>query len=274
MGKVILCILLTVALLISEKLVVVLAHQGDTLLGSSVTLPCQDSKHRDISADLLDIQWWTGEHLVVRFQRGIITQGSRYINRTNLSAEGLRNGDFSLSIPRTEFSDSGRYRCVLTQEGQEVALGEVDLEVKVPRSQSALFVESGQRVILSCFGYGDWSGSEAAFVQWKRWTQVVLQWKSGSLYVDPVFEGRVSVPQDRIIHGDMSLIFNDTHLEDQGYYVCFFKNNDDIRPSTIINLTVTEQMSRVNITSGSQFQLPLPDESPVTLSFLPDEILH
>ncbi|XP_067224225.1 polymeric immunoglobulin receptor-like isoform X2 [Chanodichthys erythropterus] len=270
MGKVILCILLTVALLISEKLVVVLAHQGDTLLGSSVTLPCQDSKHRDISADLLDIQWWTGEHLVVRFQRGIITQGSRYINRTNLSAEGLRNGDFSLSIPRTEFSDSGRYRCVLTQEGQEVALGEVDLEVKVPRSQSALFVESGQRVILSCFGYGDWSGSEAAFVQWKRWTQVVLQWKSGSLYVDPVFEGRVSVPQDRIIHGDMSLIFNDTHLEDQGYYVCFFKNNDDIRPSTIINLTVTEQMSRVNITSGSQFQLPLPDESPVTLSFLPD----
>lgn len=109
----------------------------------------------------------------------------------------------------------------------------------VPRSQSALFVESGQRVILSCFGYGDWSGSEAAFVQWKRWTQVVLQWKSGSLYVDPVFEGRVSVPKDRIIHGDMSLIFNDTHLEDQGYYVCFFKKNDDIRPSTIINLTVT-----------------------------------
>lgn len=108
----------------------VLAHQGDSQLGSSVTLPCQDSKHRDISADLLDIQWWTGEHLVVRFQRGRITQGSRYINRTNLSAEGLRNGDFSLSIPRTEFSDSGRYRCVLTQEGQEVTLGEVDLEVK------------------------------------------------------------------------------------------------------------------------------------------------
>lgn len=35
-------------------------------------------------------------------------------------------------------------------------------------------------------------------------------------------------------------------------------------------LFLSEQMSRVNITSGSQFQLPLPDESPVTLSFLPD----
>ncbi|RXN38288.1 transmembrane 26-like protein [Labeo rohita] len=132
--------------------------------------------------------------MVTRFRLGRIIQGSRYINRTYLSAEGLRNGDFSLSIIRTEYTDSGRYRCVLTKDGEEVALGEVDLEVKVPISQSALFVESGQKVVLSCFGHVDWSGSEAAFIQWKRWTQVVLQWKSGTLFVDPVFEGRVFSP--------------------------------------------------------------------------------
>ncbi|KAF4102115.1 hypothetical protein G5714_016915 [Onychostoma macrolepis] len=115
-----------------------------------------------------------------------------------------------LLLTVAEYSDSGQYRCVLTKEGQEVVLGEFDLEVK---------------------------GSEAAFVQWKRWTQVVLQWKSDSLFVDPVFEGGVSVPKERI--GDISLIFNDTLPDDEGYYVCFFKKNDGIRPSTIVNLTIT-----------------------------------
>lgn len=35
-------------------------------------------------------------------------------------------------------------------------------------------------------------------------------------------------------------------------------------------LILSEQMSRVNTTSESQIQLPLPNESPVTLSFLTD----
>lgn len=103
----------------------VLAHQADVQLGSSVTLPCLDTNRTDITADL-DIQWWTGEQLVTRFQFGRIIQGSRYINRTDLSTEG----DFSLSITHTEYSDSGRYQCVLIKDGQRVTLGEVDLEVK------------------------------------------------------------------------------------------------------------------------------------------------
>ncbi|KAI7804540.1 uncharacterized protein LOC130560107 [Triplophysa rosa] len=266
MWKVILyCCLLTEA----GRLPMVLAHQADVQLGSSVTLPCLDIKHTDITADL-DIQWWTGEHLVTRFQLGKIIQGSRYINRTDLSTKRLRKGDFSLLITHTEYSDSGQYQCVLIKNGQSMTLGEVDLEVKVRRPQRALFIKSGQGVLLSCFGHVDWSGSEAAFVQWKRWTQVVVQWKSGSLFVDPMFEGRVSVLKDRIKHGDISLIFNDTRPDDQGYYVCFFKKNNDIRPAAVINLTVTENMSRITADSGSQIQLPLPNESQVSLSFLPD----
>lgn len=109
----------------------------------------------------------------------------------------------------------------------------------VCKPQRALFIKSGHGVILSCFGHVDWSGSEAAFVQWKRWSQVVIQWKSGTLYVDPMFEGRVSVLKERMEHGDISLIFNDTRPDDQGYYVCFFKKNNDIRPAAMINLTIT-----------------------------------
>ncbi|XP_048047388.1 uncharacterized protein LOC125268851 [Megalobrama amblycephala] len=268
MANVILCIFLSVALLISEKLVVVLAHQGDTQLGSSVTLPCQDSKHRDISADLLDIQWFTGEHLVVRFQRGRITQGSRYINRTYLSAEGLRNGDFSLSIPRTEFSDSGRYRYVLTQEGQEVALGEVDLESPDLKVLCLLSQDRGSFYLVSAMVIG-----QAQRLHLCNGRDGLRWCFSGNLDLCMWIQCLRAECQFQRTESSMAtcLLFSMTlSLEDQGYYVCFFKKNDDIRPSTIINLTVTEQMSRVNITSGSQFQLPLPNESPVMLSFLPD----
>lgn len=96
--------------------------------------------------------------------------------------------EISLSITRTEYSDSGWYRCVLTKEGQEVALWSF---CPVP----AVLIGQAQRLHL-------FSGRDA-------WTQVVLQWKSVSLFVDPMFEGRVSVPK-RIVHGDISLIFNDT----------------------------------------------------------------
>ncbi|KAK2878889.1 hypothetical protein Q8A67_019680 [Cirrhinus molitorella] len=263
MGKVIFCYLLTVAglkhkykyfsLLISVGLVVVLAHQGNIQLGSSVTLPCQDSHHKNIQSDLLDIQWWTGEHMVTRFKLGRIIQGCRYINRTYLSAEGLRNGDFSLSITHTEYRDSGRYRCVLTKEGEEVTLGEVDLES----------LELKVLCLLS---------------QDRRLFCLVLAMLIGQAQRLHLFSGRDglrwclsgNMALCLIVHGDISLIFNDTLPDDDGYYVCFFKKNGDIRPSTIINLTITEQMSRVNRTSGSQLQLPVPNESRVTLSFLPD----
>lgn len=112
------------------RLTIVLAHQADVQLGSSVTLPCIDSNYTDIEADLLDIQWWTGEHLVTRFQLGRIIQGNRFIHRTDLSTEAIRKGDFSLLITHTEYNDSGRYRCVLIKDGQRVTLGEVDLVVK------------------------------------------------------------------------------------------------------------------------------------------------
>lgn len=198
------------------RLFVVLTLQGDIQHDISVTLLCQDRHHKNMPSDLLDIQWWTGEHLVVWFQLGRIIQGSRYISRTHLSAEGLRNVDFSLSITCTEYSDSGWYWCVLTKDGHEVALGEVDFEViGKPLCHNAFlkvyfyinfshlhFLSLFSPQISKCVVCG--VRTEGRFVLFRlcwlvrRTGCICSVEKMDSGGEDPVFEGRVSVPKERI----------------------------------------------------------------------------
>ncbi|XP_036449675.1 uncharacterized protein LOC118823919 [Colossoma macropomum] len=165
--------------------------------------------------------------------------------------------------------DSGVYRCVIFREEQELKLAEIQLSVEVPHSPSAVFVKVGDEVVLPCFGRVDWVDSEAEFVQWKRgWT--VLEWVQGSLYVDPQFTDRVSLPKDRILQDNISLVLKNARHEDQGLYMCFFRKDKDIRLAAQINLTVTDHMTWEEVGFGSSVLLPLYTVSPVIVSFLPD----
>ncbi|XP_017564324.1 butyrophilin subfamily 1 member A1-like isoform X2 [Pygocentrus nattereri] len=235
--------------------------------GDSVTLPCKLLE--DPPVEQLDVRWLLGEHLVIRLNRDQIIYSISYRNRTELPAGGTRHGDFSLTITHTQHGDSGVYRCVIFKEEQELKLAELQLSVEVPHCPSALFVKVGHEVVLPCFGRVDWMDSEAEFVQWKRgWT--ILEWAQGSQYVDPQFTDRASLPKDRILQDNLSLVLKNTHHEDQGLYMCFFRKGKDIRLAAQINLTVTDHMTWLEAGSGTSVLLPLYTLSPVIVRFLPD----
>lgn len=106
-----------------------LVQQVDVNLTDSVTLLCDGPTPRDVPVDQLDIQWLTKDHLVTRFSGGKLTEGTRYENRIEMSVESISQGDFSLTIKRSEFSDTGPYRCLSVREGQATVLRRVELKV-------------------------------------------------------------------------------------------------------------------------------------------------
>ncbi|KAI4893800.1 hypothetical protein NFI96_020781 [Prochilodus magdalenae] len=145
--------------------------------------------------------------------------------------------------------------------------------VEVPLSPSAVFARVGDDVVMPCFGRVDWLGSEAEMVQWKRdWK--VLELVKGSLYVDPQFEGRVSLSKERILQDNISLELKSTHHEDQGLYECSFVKDQAVRLTAQINLTVTDHMTWLKVGLGSSVHLPLHSASPVIVRFLPDGAKH
>ncbi|KAL7873602.1 hypothetical protein AOLI_G00126730 [Acnodon oligacanthus] len=237
-------------------------------LGGSITLPCKLLEVPPV--EQLDVCWMLGEYLVIRMNRDQIIYGISYRNRTKLPAGGASRGDFSLTITHTQHGDSGVYRCVMFREEQELKLAELQLSVEVPHSPSALFVRTGDEVVLPCFGRVDWLDSEAEKVRWERQDLLVLEWVHGSLYVGPRFKGRASLPKDRILQDDISLELKNTQHEDQGVYNCSFVKSKAFRNSAQINLTVTDNMTWLEAGFGSSVLLPLHTVSPVILSFLPD----
>ncbi|KAL6478470.1 hypothetical protein MHYP_G00143050 [Metynnis hypsauchen] len=139
-----------------------------------------------------------------------------------------------------------------------------------PHSPSTVFVKAGEEVDLLCFGRVDWFGTEAEFVQWKMKDQMVLLWEKGSQIVGSQFRGRASLPKEQIYQNNMCLVLKNISHADQGSYECSFVKDQIIRLGTQINLTVTDNMSWLEVGFGSSVLLPLHTVSPVIVSFLPD----
>nr|XP_015217321.1 PREDICTED: V-set domain-containing T-cell activation inhibitor 1-like isoform X2 [Lepisosteus oculatus] len=101
--------------------------------GQSALLPCT-SQDRQLNPEETIVYWSLNDRTVHRFRKGkddLSEQDQYFINRTSLSPEGVKKGNFSLLLKNLNTSDSGEYICTILNYKKFT----VELEVKDPATK-------------------------------------------------------------------------------------------------------------------------------------------
>uniref|UniRef100_A0A8C9V2K2 Ig-like domain-containing protein n=1 Tax=Scleropages formosus TaxID=113540 RepID=A0A8C9V2K2_SCLFO len=80
-------------------------------VGDPVKLHCYADINRQTEDSQLDVRWKKEGKLVLHLHSGLVTQGSGFKNRVDVSKEDIRKGDLSLILNDTRLSDQGHYQC-------------------------------------------------------------------------------------------------------------------------------------------------------------------
>ncbi|MFT7817615.1 uncharacterized protein LOC108927180, partial [Arapaima gigas] len=234
----------------SESLVV-------SLKGTTV-LPCTGTDYKGIAADQQHFRWTSRSQLVAQWSQGQFTAGPGYNGRVQFTKEGIKDGNFFVTISPVEYNDRGLYDCFTEFEH----LAAVTLEV-LETEMSALV---GDPVTLPCYASVSKQTDDSELnIHWAKDGETVLRIQSGSLTAGSGFENRVNVSLDSVRLGDLSLTLSMVHLSDKGAYRCIFKGDTGTPKGTI--LTVAGRQSNVTIQASESLLLPLYTREPVHVLF-------
>lgn len=88
-------------------------------VGGSVVLPCS-SKKSPLAAEDITVHWRYNENLevydIIKGKVSLEKQHSAYYNRTEIFSEKYLDGNFSLKLNNVQRSDTGTYKCYITNE--------------------------------------------------------------------------------------------------------------------------------------------------------------
>uniref|UniRef100_A0A3B1JCL9 Ig-like domain-containing protein n=1 Tax=Astyanax mexicanus TaxID=7994 RepID=A0A3B1JCL9_ASTMX len=96
-------------------------HVVFTSAGYDITLPCFLSP--ETSAVTMEIRWFKGADCVYLYQNGQVTEGRGYEGRVSVITDDLQRGNVSLNLRDAQESDSGEYRCEITDGEKKVDTG-------------------------------------------------------------------------------------------------------------------------------------------------------
>ncbi|XP_018600492.2 uncharacterized protein LOC108930001 isoform X1 [Scleropages formosus] len=113
-------------------------------VGDPVKLHCYADINRQTEDSQLDVRWKKEGKLVLHLHSGLVTQGSGFKNRVDVSKEDIRKGDLSLILNDTRLSDQGHYQCFYND--LTGCLGRVTLNIAA--HEDTLTVSGGQSIIL------------------------------------------------------------------------------------------------------------------------------
>uniref|UniRef100_A0A3P9LHU1 Ig-like domain-containing protein n=1 Tax=Oryzias latipes TaxID=8090 RepID=A0A3P9LHU1_ORYLA len=215
--------------------------------GDDVILPCRLDSQEDLSD--FTIEWTKLEikpdpySFVCYYQfRQIVTEvmNESFIPRVSLNQDGLKRGDGTLKIRNVSLQDEGKYSCFIPGKNfrETVHIQSVIKDFKVETKSFFLFslfpgepiiAAPGDDVILPCrldsqedlsaFTI-EWSKKEIKpdpynFVCYYQFRQIVTEVMIES------FSPRVSLNQDGLKRGDVTLKIRNVSLQDEGKYSCF-----------------------------------------------------
>ncbi|XP_066525739.1 butyrophilin subfamily 1 member A1-like [Hoplias malabaricus] len=112
-------------------------------------------------------------------------------------------------------------------------------------SQISISVRLGSSALLPC----DWrkvsseqSSSQSPHVEWRTFTETVLERRGEELYQSEEYKGRVDVPEDQLLKGNCSLVLKNVRAEDEGVYKSYLvvKQKKESVPSKHVYLQSVE----------------------------------
>nr|XP_015217320.1 PREDICTED: V-set domain-containing T-cell activation inhibitor 1-like isoform X1 [Lepisosteus oculatus] len=112
--------------------------------GQSALLPCT-SQDRQLNPEETIVYWSLNDRTVHRFRKGkddLSEQDQYFINRTSLSPEGVKKGNFSLLLKNLNTSDSGEYICTILNYKKFT----VELEVKENKNKASTWTYPATKV--------------------------------------------------------------------------------------------------------------------------------
>uniref|UniRef100_H2N130 Ig-like domain-containing protein n=1 Tax=Oryzias latipes TaxID=8090 RepID=H2N130_ORYLA len=253
--------------------------------GDDVILPCRLDSQEDLRG--FTIEWTKLEikpdpySFVCYYQfRRIVTEVmiESFIPRVFLDQDGLKRGDVTLKIRNVSLQDEGKYSCFIPgknfRETVQLVVGEFTIKkvswsshvvpVRLLPGENLLSVYSGDDVILPC----RLDSEEDLQDQAVEWTKLEVKpdpkdpqgrvpfvyfYRNRKTMTTVMIESlipRVSLDQDGLKRGDVTLKIRNVSLQDEGKYSCFIPGK---------NFRETVQLSFL-ILSKDTFQSMIPDD--------------
>ncbi|XP_049336879.1 butyrophilin-like protein 2 [Astyanax mexicanus] len=218
----------------------------DVFYGDDVTLPCFLSP--ETSAVTMEIRWFKGADCVYLYQNGQVTEGRGYEGRVSVVTDDLQRGNVSLNLRDAQRSDSGEYRCEITDGEKKVENNGVRLRVfklfshpgsfKIPQTRP-VNVHVGETVTLQCY-LTPRTSAVTMEIRWFKGADCVYLYQNGQVTEGRGYEGRVSVITDDLQRGNVSLNLRDAQRSDSGEYRCEITRGTNKMESDGVHLRVTE----------------------------------
>ncbi|XP_023192434.1 heat shock 70 kDa protein 12A-like [Xiphophorus maculatus] len=167
-------------------------------------------------------------------------QNQRFSGRTSMKSNALDSLDFSLTLRKPHFSDSGTYTCSLRDDREDITLTDVQLQVEV--QQVEVKVQEGEESgVLPCKTTAhveeddtvEWTRTEPEFM-------IAYVYQNGSNKAkeqDKFYCERTIMNKEQVKSGDLSLTLKYPTERDSGVYICtFYKKSDVVRQKVILHL--------------------------------------
>ncbi|KAK2863578.1 hypothetical protein Q5P01_003111 [Channa striata] len=192
-----------------------------------------------------------------------------YRERTEMTKDLLKTGDFSLTLKNPKHKDEGRYVCRVesTIRRKKIVL----LKVRIPNedrdTQVGVEVEEGVESVLLPFRTTE-DLPEDTTVEWERYQpkpfMLVYKYQDGSDQPgqqDQVYRDRSEMKEDPLKTGDFSLTLKYPTVRDTGNYFCSVYSKNIWRNQTVI-LKVKDRLhdkvETVDIRNGNSSTDPTP----------------
>ncbi|KAL7858736.1 hypothetical protein AOLI_G00188380 [Acnodon oligacanthus] len=220
--------------------------------GSSAVLPCDWRNKTQSSGERPHIEWRTLTETVFERRGGDQYQGEGYERRVDVPEDKLLGGDCSLVLKDVRLTDSGPYESYLLEKrtkrslrSKRVFIQAVELSVddstkmmikKLFRQLSLIWTiictvsakpqinisaQVGSSVLLPCDFSSNLSSVPEPHIRWYNYSEVVFERAGEESFPGEGYEGRMDVPEDKLSHGDGSLVLKDVRHADENIYECY-----------------------------------------------------
>ncbi|KAM4536230.1 uncharacterized protein PAE49_020881 [Odontesthes bonariensis] len=181
-----------------------------------------------------------------------------YQGRTEMTEDGVRSGDLSVTLMGPRVSDSSIYICsVCSSEGTKLKLKMVALTVSTVGQVEVLEVTKVARSVRLPFETPPRLLCQDVSVEWRRSDNTVIhEYREGRHHRHQDY--RTEMGDDPLTTGDLSLTLKDLHLTDDVYTCTIYDNGGRVLKQKVVGLRVkVHEMEIVEVPKGeTSVELP------------------